>query len=138
MKLSARNQFSGTVKTIEAGAVNDEVVVAIGSDTLTATLTKDAVSALGLVAGTPVTALFKASAVILGAGTPGKLSARNVFTGSVSSIKEGAVNAEVVITTASGSTVTAILTEDAIKDLDLAAGSPAYALVKATSVIIAA
>ncbi|PWV65547.1 TOBE domain-containing protein [Plasticicumulans acidivorans] len=138
MKLSARNQFSGTVKAIEVGAVNDEVVVAIGDETLTATLTKDAVTSLGLAAGAPVTALFKASAVILGAGAPGKLSARNVFAGSVSAIKEGAVNAEVTLTTPAGLTVTAILTEDAIKDLGLAAGSPAYALVKATSIIIAA
>lgn len=64
--LSARNQLAGTVSRVERGAVSSVVGVALpGGAVVTATVTNDAVAALGLAVGQPVTAAFKASAVML-------------------------------------------------------------------------
>lgn len=67
MKLSARNQLSGTVLSVTRGPVSALVKVDVGGGQhVSATLTTEAVDELGLTAGSPVTTIFKASAVILG------------------------------------------------------------------------
>lgn len=65
MRFSARNQFAGTVRSVERGAVNASVELAVGDLTLAAVVTNDSVDDLGLVEGVAATALFKASHVIL-------------------------------------------------------------------------
>lgn len=67
VRLSARNQLTGTVKSIEAGAVNAEVVLALAGGTeITSVVTKEAVAEMGLKPGSTATAVIKASNVILG------------------------------------------------------------------------
>lgn len=67
IRLSARNQLSGTVKEAKPGAVNAEVIVDIGNgDELTAIITMESMKKLGLEKGKPVTALIKASHIIVG------------------------------------------------------------------------
>jgi molybdopterin-binding protein len=67
MKLSARNQLAGTVISVTRGPVTALVKVDIGNGQhVSATLTTEAADDLGLTAGSPVTAIFKASAVIIG------------------------------------------------------------------------
>jgi molybdopterin-binding protein len=67
MKLSARNQLTGTVTAVTRGPVTALVKVDIGNGQhVTATLTTEAADDLGLTTGTPVTAIFKASHVIIG------------------------------------------------------------------------
>lgn len=67
IKFSARNQLSGAVVAVEDGAVNGEVRVRLnGGEPLTAIVTMESVRNLGLKAGSRVTALIKASHVILG------------------------------------------------------------------------
>jgi molybdopterin-binding protein len=65
-----------------------------------------------------------------------KLSARNVIKGRVVAIKPGAVNAEVVIEIAPGVQVVSIITMSSVESLGLAVGKEAYAVVKASSVMI--
>ncbi|WP_145647802.1 TOBE domain-containing protein [Pseudoduganella lurida] len=66
-KLSARNQLAGVIDRVTPGAVNAEVTIALpGGGTIAATVTKDSAAGMGLVAGMPATALFKASSVIVG------------------------------------------------------------------------
>ncbi|MEG1500910.1 MAG: TOBE domain-containing protein [Clostridiales bacterium] len=65
-----------------------------------------------------------------------KLSARNQFKGTVTAIDEGAVNGIVKIDIGSGNIVSATISMSAIKELDLKVGSSAYAIIKATSVMV--
>jgi molybdopterin-binding protein len=79
----------------------------------------------------------KASSVILMVdGDASTFSTRNVVTGSVTSLTRGAVNAEVVIAAPGGAQIAAIITNESVDKLGLAAGKTASALFKASSVII--
>jgi molybdopterin-binding protein len=67
MKLSARNQIKGKVLEVKKGAVAAQVKIDIGGgNTITSTITVDAVEELGLAKGKDVVAVIKASEVILG------------------------------------------------------------------------
>ncbi len=66
-----------------------------------------------------------------------KLSARNQFKGKIVEIKEGAVNGTVKIDIGGGNIITSSITMDSIRELQLKVGSDAYAVIKATSVMIA-
>ena len=65
-----------------------------------------------------------------------KLSARNQFKGKVVDILEGAVNGIVKIDIGGGNVMSATISMNAIKELGLAVGKEAYAVVKATSVMV--
>lgn len=65
-----------------------------------------------------------------------KISARNQFTGKITKINEGAVNGIVTIDV-KGTPVTATISMGSIKDLGLAVGKEATAIVKATEVMVA-
>ena len=65
-----------------------------------------------------------------------KLSARNVLGGKVLQIKKGATTAHVTLDVA-GATVTASITNDAVDELQLKVGQHAYAVIKASDVMIA-
>lgn len=65
-----------------------------------------------------------------------KLSARNQLKGKIVTIKEGAVNAIVVLDIGGGNQISATISMDAVKELNLTVGSEAYAVIKATSVMI--
>lgn len=67
IKFSTRNRLQGTVKEVKTGVVNTEVDVTLaGGQTLAAIITQESALALGLAAGKPVVAIFKASHVIVG------------------------------------------------------------------------
>jgi molybdopterin-binding protein len=65
-----------------------------------------------------------------------KLSARNTLPGTVRKIDRGAVNAEVTIEVAPGITIVSIITLDAVQNLGLKEGGNAYAVIKASSVMV--
>jgi molybdopterin-binding protein len=65
-----------------------------------------------------------------------KLSARNVLKGKVVKVVRGAVNAEVTIALAGGQQVVSIITMSSLKSLDIKKGKAAYAVVKASNVMI--
>lgn len=64
------------------------------------------------------------------------VSARNVFTGKITGLVDGAVNAEVELTTTGGDKIVAIVTEGSVKSLGLAVGQEAVAYVKAPWVMV--
>jgi molybdopterin-binding protein len=63
-------------------------------------------------------------------------SARNQFSGEVTQVKHGAVNDEITLRTHDGLEIVAIITHGSATSLGLAAGRKAFALVKASSVIV--
>jgi molybdopterin-binding protein len=66
-----------------------------------------------------------------------KLSARNLLKGKVVKIVRGAVNAEVTIQLAGGEQIISIITNASVESLGLKKGKEAYAVIKASSVMIA-
>ena len=64
------------------------------------------------------------------------LSARNQFKGEVTSIRLGAVMAEVVIDIGGGHKIVSLISASSAKRLKLKKGSPAVAVIKATEVIV--
>ena len=65
-----------------------------------------------------------------------KISARNVFAGTITALVDGQVNAEVEVTTAGGDRLVAVITESSALSLGLALGKPVMAFVKAPWVIV--
>jgi molybdate transport system regulatory protein len=138
MKTSARNQLGGVVKTIKAGAINSELELDIGDGVvITAVITNDAVEALDFKIGEGAFAIIKASWIILAKEKPAKISARNVIKTVVDDIIVGAVNTEVKLKLGAKS-LTAVVTNDAQDELGLKAGDEAYAIFKASNVILGA
>ena len=66
-----------------------------------------------------------------------KLSARNQLKGKVVKVTTGAVNSEVILELAGGVQVVSIITNESAKNLGLAAGKEAYAVIKASNVMVA-
>lgn len=65
MKLSARNQLRGTVTSVGKGASIANVVVDVGGQRVVASITVEAADELGLAEGRQVTAVIKASDVMI-------------------------------------------------------------------------
>lgn len=66
-----------------------------------------------------------------------KLSARNNLKGKVVGLKEGMVNVEVDIEIDGGAVITSIITKESCKNLNLEVGKTAYAIMKASAIMVA-
>ena len=65
-----------------------------------------------------------------------KLSARNQLKGTIVAIQEGAVNGIVKLDIGGGNVISSTISMSAIQELGLKVGGEAYAVIKATSVMI--
>jgi molybdate transport system regulatory protein len=87
--------------------------------------------------GAPAVAVVKTHWVTLLTGNPAyRFSARNQLHGKVSGLVKGGVNCQVKVLLASGSVVSAMLTNDAVDEMGLAIGVPVIALFKASHVLV--
>ena len=66
-----------------------------------------------------------------------KLSARNVLKGKVKKVVSGMVNSEIVIELPGGTEITSIITKTSAENMNLKEGTEAYAIIKASNVMIA-
>ena len=66
-----------------------------------------------------------------------KLSARNVLRGKVVKVTRGAVNSEVTLELPGGAQIVSIITNESVDKLGLKEGKEAYAVIKASSVMMA-
>lgn len=65
-----------------------------------------------------------------------KVSARNMFLGKVAAVRKGAVSAEVALSLKGGGTIVSVITNESVDNLGLKKGKEAYAVIKASSVIL--
>lgn len=138
MFLSARNQLKAVVKKVKAGAVNNEVTLALeGGTEITSVITQTSCENLGIKEGTAAYAVIKASNVMIGEDGGGlKLSARNQLCGTIEAVVKGAVNAEVSITLTGGEKLVSIITLTSAERMKLAAGVQVKAVIKASDIMI--
>lgn len=138
MELTTRNQLRGSVKHVTVGSVMAEVVVDVHGRDVVAAITRHSVERLGLAAGDTVTALVKATEVMLAKGSSPieNLSTRNQLVGTVTGVETGSVMAEVRIEVG-GDELVAAITRQSVDRLGLAAGDSVVVLVKATEVVLA-
>jgi len=66
MRISARNQIKGTVTEVKKGATTAHVMVDIGGNVVTSSITNESVDGLGIKAGSTVYVVIKASDVMIG------------------------------------------------------------------------
>ncbi|MEU6140837.1 TOBE domain-containing protein [Streptomyces sp. NPDC047081] len=137
MTLSIRNQLPGTVTTITPGEAMATVGVRLsGGQTLTAAITREAVTDLALAPGSAVRALVKATEVSLATGPVEGLSIRNRLPGTITAIASGGAMASVKVAVEGGE-LTSAITNEAARDLALAKGTQVVALIKSTEVSLA-
>lgn len=134
MKLSARNQFKGIVTNVNEGAVNGIVSIKVNNEVVSSTISMNAIKELGLKEGVEAVAIIKATEVMIATELP-KISARNKFKATVKNIQVGAVNDIVTLETKIG-VFTSTISKNAVEELELSVGKEAYAIVKATSVMV--
>ncbi|MGE5249260.1 MAG: TOBE domain-containing protein, partial [Bacteroidota bacterium] len=66
-----------------------------------------------------------------------KISARNILKGKIIKIIPGAVNAEVILELPGGDQVVSVITKGSLDSLGLKEGEEAYAVIKASNVMLA-
>lgn len=66
-----------------------------------------------------------------------KLSARNIFTGKVTELKQGAVNSVVKVDIGGGNVVTSMVTLGAVEDLGIGVGDEVTVVIKSSDVMLA-
>lgn len=138
MRTSARNQFRGTVKAIRPASVSDDVILDVGDGLeIVASITNEAVEDLRLEPGRPAIALIKASSVMLSPEEAVRTCAHNRLAGVVSAVIAGQGSTVAKIQLAGGRVLTAVVTGEALRELDLAEGSSCCALFNASQVLIA-
>ncbi|HED3889915.1 TPA: TOBE domain-containing protein [Morganella morganii] len=139
MKISARNQLTGKVSRIVAGAVNNEVELTLEhGEILTTVITKESCDVLGIREGKDAVAIIKAPWVVLANPDCGlRFSARNQFRGKISKMVNGAVNSTIHLRTEKGLPLTTVITNESRDEMELHEGNEIVALIKASSVILA-
>lgn len=138
MLTSARNNVKVNIKELQVGAVNTIIKAKLGDQILSSVVTKEAVEELGLKIGENCHFVFKASNVLVGKASLGcikGLSARNQIAAKVSKIEEGAVNCEIIASTATGEEIVAIITKASCQKLELKLGDEVVMIIKASEIM---
>lgn len=135
--LSARNKIRGIVSEVRTEGVMGIVKAKAGDDMVTALISAASVRDLRLREGSRVVAVIKATEVML-ANDYQKLSARNQLKGIVSAVESDSVMSIVKLDVSETIGITALISSEAVRQLGITVGSQAVAVIKSTSVMIAA
>ena len=137
LRTSARNQFRGQVKKVTRGGINTEIELELNNSTsIIALITNDSAKKMGLKKGYHAVALIKSSWIILSTEKNIATSARNKLEGKISKIDKGQVNSQVTLDLGGEKTLSCIVTNKSVQALKLKKNKTAYALFKASSVIL--
>ncbi len=139
MRTSVRNQFPGVVRSVTWGKVHAEVELDLsGGSRIVSQITLSSCKSLGLRPGLDAWALIKSTWVEIATGEVApKLSARNLLRGTVTAVHRGEVSDEICLQLAGGEVVAAVVPPGATDTLGLRKGAKAWAVFKASSVILA-
>lgn len=137
-KNSARNCFHGVVTSIRNGPVMSEVELESDDGRrIFAIVTKESLEDLGLEAGLPACASIKAAQVnIAWSGSLPRTSARNCFTGTISSIKTSPVITEFIITLDEETEICSLVDTGSVETMELQPGYAVTVFFKALSVTV--
>jgi len=127
------NRLPGTILSIESNEHLSLVDVIAGQVTYTAMLMETPANAPYLKVGNEVEILFKETEVSLAKNLSGEISLRNIVRGTVKTIRSGDILCEVVLN-CDGQMLTSIITQRAVRRLELKEGDVVDAMVKANEV----
>ena len=134
--LSARNQLSGTIKSISRGQITAEIIIVTSSEVeISSIITLGSCVRMNLEPGNNVIAIVKASDVIIAIGSDFAISSRNNIPGIIKKINSGPVNNEIIID-ANGTELVSVITQSSTKRLNLEENTKVSALIKASNVIV--
>jgi molybdate transport system regulatory protein len=138
MAISARNVFRGKVTALHEGPINAEVEVTTASgDKIVAMVTDTSIKSLAIAVGKEAVAIVKAPWVVLMSGKPEfRFSARNQLQGKVAKLGRGQVNTQVTLALSGGSSLSAVVTNEAADEMGLAVGAEVVAMFKASNVLL--
>lgn len=139
MKTSARNHLYGTIIRVDKGPVENEVTIMLdGSGAqIVAIVTRARSSILRLDIGVRVMVLIKTHDVFLITEDDDViLSARNQMSGTILGITESNVSADVRVRLDGGGILSAVITMESVREMDLVPGSPIKVVVRASNVVI--
>jgi molybdate transport system regulatory protein len=139
MKTSARNRYEGTILNVRHGVVNDAIEVLIdGCDMrITSVVSSASSKSMELETGKRVVAIINEELVILVKDHCGvRFASNNNFQGTVLTIKESGVVAEVNLLLKGGMPITTVVTTEAVRDMGIETGDTVTALIKATMVFL--
>ncbi len=137
-KTSARNSFFGKISALKKGDVQAQVeMVTLGGDRVTAVITNDSLTRLGLAPGKLLTAEVKAPWVVLQKGdAEPECSAENRFWGTIARIIPGRVTTEYVVQIADGTELCSLVSSDIANRLNLHLNDPVWALFNCFAVVL--
>lgn len=137
MLLSIRNRFDATVESVTPGPAMTTVHARLsGGQNITAAITSDAATDLGLKVGVAVQILVKSTEVSVSLDAIERVSIRNLLPGRITSVDHGEVMTIAKIEIAGGDILTAAITKESAEELNLTEGLNVTAMVKSTDVAI--
>lgn len=138
MKISARNQIKATVASMTTGMVNERITLLTSKGAkLSSVITSESAKEMSLKEGDTVTALFKATHVMLSNAHIDGISARNQLEGTIENVVKGMVNTEITLVTEGGEHIVCIVTNEAAEELGVQSGQKAVAIIKSSDIMIA-
>lgn len=137
-KTSADNSFYGKISEIKDGAVMSIVSIDCGGIIIYSSVSKHSIDRMGLKKGTEVCAVINSNQLIIldDEDNNDKLSAANIFSGTVTSVKKGAVNGEVFIKLSDTSSLYVIVTNESVDTMGIKYGRNLKAACSSASVIV--
>ncbi len=137
-KTSARNAFFGKVDIIEQGDIQARVeIITIGGQRITTVITNCSLDRLGLQQGGLITAEVKAPWVILEKGKEEpQCSAENRLNGIIEDMQTGRVNTEYSVRIADGTVLSAVVSSQNARSLDLVTGEQVWAVFNCFAVTL--
>lgn len=137
MQISARNVFIGKIDSIKNGNVNSDITVSLNNKVkISSTITHTSVENLDLNIGKDVKVIIKSSSVMVSTDRDISISARNIIEGKILNIVDGEVNSEVQLDIGENQILTAVITKNSAKRLDLKEGKIVYGVIKSSEVMI--